>query len=148
MPPSSILPDPFRVEIPQAKLDDLRRRLENVNWPHDFENEDWEYGVAAPYLRELVEYWRDGFDWRAQEDSINAHAHFRTEIDEVPIHFIHERGRGPNPIPIVMSHGWPWTFWDFKDVIGPLVVMEMAEFAELGEHQIVSEAGAPPGRRV
>jgi len=113
-------PESFRVEIPQAKLDDLQRRLGHINWPHDFENDEWEYGVEASYLRELVDYWRDGFDWRSQEDSINAYAHFRTEIDELPIHFIHERGCGPNPIPLIMSHGWPWTFWDLKDVIGPL----------------------------
>jgi pimeloyl-ACP methyl ester carboxylesterase len=112
---------PFHVEIPQLRLDDLKRRLGQVNWPHDFENDDWEFGVPASDLRELVEYWRNDFDWRAQEAKINAWNHFRVEIDGLPIHFIHERGRGPAPIPLILSHGWPWTFWDFKDVIGPLV---------------------------
>lgn len=114
-------PEPFVIDVPQAKLDDLRRRLDQVNWPHDFGNQDWSYGVPLDYLRELVDYWKDGFDWRAQEASMNARAHFRTEIDGLPIHFIHERGRGPNPVPIVMSHGWPWTFWDLEGLISPLV---------------------------
>jgi len=110
----------FRVEIPQAKLDDLQRRLENVNWPHDFENEDWEYGTPLSYLRPLAEEWRDGFDWRAKEAELNQRSHYRVEIDGLPIHFIHERGRGENPIPLILSHGWPWTFYDLWDVIGPL----------------------------
>ncbi len=114
-------PEPFRIAIPQAKLDDLARRLSHVNWPHDFDNEDWSYGVPRSYLEALVATWRDDFDWRAQEAAMNGFAHFRTEIDGVPIHFIHERGRGPNPIPIVLSHGWPWTFWDLKEVIPALV---------------------------
>lgn len=114
-------PEPFVIEIPEAKLDDLRRRLDQVNWPHDFGNADWSYGVPLDYLRELVEYWRDGFDWRAQEAAMNQRPHFKTEIDGLPIHFIHERGRGPDPIPIVMSHGWPWTFWDLESVIPALI---------------------------
>ena len=114
-------PEEFRVEIPQSRLDELHRRLDQTNWPHDFDNEDWEYGVPASYLRELVAYWRAGFDWRAQEAAMNAFSHFRVEIDGLPIHFIHERGRGEGAIPIVLSHGWPWTFWDLHEVIGPLV---------------------------
>ena len=76
-------PEGFRVEIPQARLDELHRRLDQTNWPHDFDNEDWEYGVPASYLREVVAYWRDGFDWRAQEAAMNAFSHFRVEIDAV-----------------------------------------------------------------
>lgn len=116
-----MMPRPFRIEIPQVRLDDLHRRLDQMNWPHDFENEDWSYGVPAGYLRGLVDEWRSGFDWRAQEAAMNAWRHFQVEIDGLPIHFIHERGRGPSPIPLILSHGWPWTFWDLKDVIGPLV---------------------------
>ncbi len=76
--------------------------------------------MPVEWLRELVEYWRTGFDWRAQEERINALPHFRTQIDDVPIHFVHVRGRGPKPLPLVLTHGWPWTFWDFHKVIGPL----------------------------
>lgn len=114
-------PQPFRIEIPQAKLDDLRRRLEGINWPHDFDNEDWAYGVPRAYLEDVVRTWCEDFDWRAHEAEMNRLAHFRTEIDGVPIHFVHERGRGPDPIPIVLTHGWPWTFWDLKDVVPALV---------------------------
>ena len=67
-----------------------------------------------------VAYWQDGFDWRAQEARINQFPQFRADIDGVPIHFIHVRGKGPNPVPILLNHGWPWTFWDMKDVILPL----------------------------
>jgi pimeloyl-ACP methyl ester carboxylesterase len=114
-------PEPFRIDIPQAKLDDLRRRLGHVAWAPDFDNEDWSYGVPADYLRGLVDEWRDGFDWRAKEAEMNAFAHFRVELDGLPIHFLHERGRGERPIPLILSHGWPWTFWDLHELIGPLV---------------------------
>ena len=114
-------PESFRIEIPQTKLDDLHRRLDHVNWPHDFDNDDWSYGVPRAYLEELVAYWRDTFDWREQEAALNELAHYRTEVAGLPIHFVHERGRGPNPTPIILSHGWPWTFWDLKDVIPALV---------------------------
>jgi pimeloyl-ACP methyl ester carboxylesterase len=112
--------EPFRIEIPQARLDDLRRRLQQVHWAHDYANDDWSYGANGDYLRELVEYWLARYDWRAQEKALNSLRHFRTSIDGVPIHFIHERGQGPAPIPLVLTHGWPWTFWDFSRVIGPL----------------------------
>jgi pimeloyl-ACP methyl ester carboxylesterase len=67
-----------------------------------------------------VAYWADGFDWRAQEAALNALPQFRVELDGVPVHFVHVRGKGPRPLPLVLSHGWPWTFWDWKDVVGPL----------------------------
>ena len=113
-------PEAFRIEIPEAKLKDLQRRLGEVNWPLDVENEDWAYGTHGAYLRELVDYWRSGFDWRAQEQAMNAYEHFRVRIEGVPIHFMHVRGKGPNPLPLVLTHGWPWTFWDFHKVVGPL----------------------------
>lgn len=113
-------PTPFVVDIPQARLDALRNRLANVEWPHDFANEDWAYGVPLDYLRGLVDEWRDDFDWRAQEAAMNAWPHFRAEIDGLPIHFIHAKGKGPSPVPLILTHGWPWTFWDFHALIGPL----------------------------
>jgi len=112
--------EPFEVSVPDDVLDDLSRRLELARFPHDIANDDWSYGVNLEYLKEIVEYWRSSYDWRAQEREINSFAHYRTEIDGIPIHFIREPGKGPNPIPIVLSHGWPWTFWDMKDVIRPL----------------------------
>ena len=114
-------PTRFQVDIPESKLEDLKRRLAQVNWPPDFVDESWEYGVPGSYLKKLCAYWREGFDWRAQEAEINQYPHFRVEIDGLPIHFLHERGRGPKAIPLILSHGWPWTFWDLRDVIGPLI---------------------------
>jgi pimeloyl-ACP methyl ester carboxylesterase len=113
-------PQPFRIEIPEEELEDLRRRLRATRWADDVGNEAWTYGVERAWLQEMVEYWAEEFDWRAQEQAMNRHPHFRVEIDGVPIHFIHVRGKGPDPVPIVLTHGWPWTFWDYAKVIGPL----------------------------
>jgi pimeloyl-ACP methyl ester carboxylesterase len=110
----------FTVAIPDNVLDDLRERLARTRFAPDFANADWTFGTEANYLKELVAYWRDRFDWRAVEREMNGYAHYRTTIDGMPIHFIHEPGKGPKPIPIIMSHGWPWTFWDLHKVIRPL----------------------------
>lgn len=111
---------PFTVNIEESELDDLKDRLSRTSYPHELDNADWKYGTNTGYLKELVEYWLGEYDWRAVEEEINARPNFLTEIDGMPIHFIHERGKGPKPIPLILSHGWPWTFWDFRDVIGPL----------------------------
>ena len=110
----------FEIEIPATRLADLRHRLDRVRYPHDYANDDWAYGVNGKYLRELVDYWRTGYDWRAQERAINSFEHYRTRIDDVPVHFLRAAGRGPAPIPIILSHGWPWTFWDLHAVVEPL----------------------------
>jgi pimeloyl-ACP methyl ester carboxylesterase len=119
--------EPFKIDVPQSEIDALRTRLANTRWAPELDNLDWSYGVNGTYLRELVTYWQDGFDWRAQEAHINSFPQFRAVIDGVAIHFIHVRGTGPNPVPIVLNHGWPWTFWDFKDII-----MELADPAAHG----------------
>lgn len=113
-------PQPFAINIEQAALDDLRDRLRRTRWPADVDNSDWGYGVNAEYLKPLVEYWAEGYDWRAQEREMNHYPHFRVTLDEVPIHFLRAPGKGPRPIPLILTHGWPWTFWDYRDVIGPL----------------------------
>ncbi|GGC22807.1 epoxide hydrolase [Novosphingobium marinum] len=113
-------PQPFRIEIPQAALDDVAQRLERARLPHDYANEDWSYGTPTSYLRELVDYWRDEYDWRTQEKAINRFDHYRVEVDGLPIHFIRAPGKGLAPRPLILSHGWPWTFWDMHEVIGPL----------------------------
>ncbi|HZJ68045.1 MAG TPA: epoxide hydrolase [Kofleriaceae bacterium] len=110
----------FRIAIPDDDLDDLAARLARVRWPVEVANDDWRYGASGAYLRALVEHWRERFDWRAQERAMNELPHFRTAIDGVPIHFLHVRGKGPRPVPILLGHGWPWTFWDFHKIIGPL----------------------------
>jgi pimeloyl-ACP methyl ester carboxylesterase len=110
----------FKVETEQAVLDDLRERLHRTRLAPDFANDDWRYGTNLAYLKQLIEYWRDRFDWRRVEREINSFAHYKTAIEGIPIHFIHEPGKGPRPIPLILTHGWPWTFWDFHKVIGPL----------------------------
>jgi pimeloyl-ACP methyl ester carboxylesterase len=110
----------FTISIPDAVLADLKDRLARTRYAPDFANDGWAYGTEAGYLRELVDYWRQDFDWRRVEADINRYAHYRTTVDGVPLHFIHERGKGPKPMPLVLSHGWPWTFWDFNKIIGPL----------------------------
>ena len=110
----------FEIKVGQEKLDDLIRRLKNTNFPNDFNNDDWGFGTNASYLRELRDYWLTQYDWRQQEIRMNSYDHFKTIIDDVPIHFIHKKGIGPNPKPLLLSHGWPWTFWDFHKIIGPL----------------------------
>lgn len=111
---------PFAVSVSDARLRDLQQRLDRTHFPDDYANEGWEYGVNADYLRDLVDYWRNGYDWRAEERRINAFSHYRVQIDGIHIHFIRAPGHGPAPMPIILSHGWPWTFWDLHAVIGPL----------------------------
>jgi pimeloyl-ACP methyl ester carboxylesterase len=112
--------EPFRIEIPEARLADLRERLRRTRWAPDFGNDDWRYGTNGAYLRGLTDHWLERYDWREHERAMNAYPHFLTRIDGIPIHFLHVRGRGPRPIPLILTHGWPWTFWDFRQVIGPL----------------------------
>ena len=112
--------EPFRIAIPDEDLDDLAARLARVRWPVEVANDDWRYGVSGAYLRALVDHWRHGYDWRAHERAMNELPQFRTAIEGVPIHFVHARGVGPRPMPILLGHGWPWTFWDFHKIIGPL----------------------------
>ncbi|WP_433345188.1 epoxide hydrolase family protein [Microtetraspora malaysiensis] len=112
--------EPAPIHVPDEVLADLRRRLELTRLPDDTGNDDWRYGVNAAYLRELVDYWRDGYDWRAAEAEINAHEHYHVEVDGVPVHFMRKPGVGPAPTPLILTHGWPWTFWHWSKVIGPL----------------------------
>jgi pimeloyl-ACP methyl ester carboxylesterase len=117
--PTSV-PEPFTIRIEDAVLSDLDRRLAQARLPADFANDDWRYGTNGAYLAELVRYWRAEYDWRGQESAMMAFAHFRATIGGLPIHFIHERAGRPDAIPLVLSHGWPWTFWDLHKVIRPL----------------------------
>jgi pimeloyl-ACP methyl ester carboxylesterase len=112
--------EPFLISVPEVTLTDLARRQRATRWPADLDNDNWIYGVDKSYLMELAEFWADGFDWRQQEQQINAYPQYRTVLDGVPVHFIHQRGTGPAPIPLVLTHGWPWTFWFWSKVIRPL----------------------------
>src|SRR5258708_6148832 len=108
---------PFKLEVPQALLEDLKSRLAHTRWPDEMDGEGWEYGTDLGYLKALTDYWQHSYDWRKQETEINQFAQFRTEIDGRGIHFIHERGKGPNPIPIMLLHGWPDSFYRFYKII-------------------------------
>ena len=108
---------PFTIAVEDSVLEDLRQRLADTRWPDEIPNTGWDYGSNLTYLKELVEYWRTGFDWRAQEAKLNAFSHFKSEVDGLDIHFIHERGRGPNPMPLVITHGWPSCFFEMTKII-------------------------------
>lgn len=111
---------PFRIDIPQAQLDDLFARLASTRWPDELPGVGWSRGVPLGYLKELAEYWRITFDWRAQEAALNAVPQFMTTIDGQNIHFMHVRSPEPEAMPLVLLHGWPCGIVDFLDVIGPL----------------------------
>ena len=113
-------PELFTIDVPQAVLDDLAERLRRTRWPVDYANDDWRYGTNRAYLEELVDHWLNRYDWRVHEAAMNAFANYKVTLDGVPIHFVHEKGKGPNPIPLILTHGWPWTFWDFNQTIRPL----------------------------
>jgi microsomal epoxide hydrolase len=111
---------PFKIEVPQPTLDDLQLRLANTRWPDEIEGADWEYGTNLGYLKELVAYWQSSYDWHKQEAYLNQFAHFKANLDDLNIHFIHERGKGPKPLPLILTHGWPDSFLRYLKLIGPL----------------------------
>ena len=108
---------PFKIHVPEDVLEDLRHRLARTRWPDEIPDTGWEYGANMAYMKELAEYWRTGFNWRAQEEALNTFAHFRADIDGLGIHFIHERGKGPDPLPIIVTHGWPGLFLEELNII-------------------------------
>ena len=108
---------PFTIAVPQATLDDLRERLARTRWPDEAENTGWNYGTNLGYLKELVDYWQHSYDWRAQEAKLNQFAQFRADIDGQSIHFLHMRGKGPNPTPLLLIHGYPDSFYRYHKII-------------------------------
>ncbi len=108
---------PFRIDVPEAEIADLKARLAGTRWPDEIAGSRWDYGVDLGYMKELVDYWRDGFDWRAQERALNRFPQFKTAIDGLDIHFIHVRGKGPSPKPLLLTHGWPSSFAEFTKII-------------------------------
>jgi pimeloyl-ACP methyl ester carboxylesterase len=108
---------PYTINVSQDVLDDLQKRLKRTRWPDQVEGAEWSYGTNLDYLKELIAYWQNGFDWRKQEAELNQFANFTADIDGVNIHFIHERGKGPNPKPLLLLHGWPDSFYRFYKLI-------------------------------
>ncbi|MGW4966824.1 epoxide hydrolase family protein [Nonomuraea sp. NPDC004186] len=108
---------PFRIDIPQADLDDLNDRLARTRWSRQLPGEGWSRGVPAAHLEELAAYWRDGYDWRRHEARLNGFPQFMTEIDGQDIHFLHVRSAEPDALPLILTHGWPNSFVEFADLI-------------------------------
>ena len=110
-------PQPFTVNVPEATLADLRERLARVRWADAPPDAGWQFGTDLAYLQELVAYWRDRYDWRAYEARLNAFAHYTVPLAGIALHFIHQPGVGPHPLPLLLSHGWPGSVWEFHKVI-------------------------------
>jgi microsomal epoxide hydrolase len=111
-------PRPFRVHIGQEVLDDLRARLARTRWPDEPAGlAPWQAGTSLPYMQQLVEHWTTRFDWRAHEERLNALRHFKVDVHGIDLHFIHEPGQGPAPMPLLLSHGWPGSVLEFQRLI-------------------------------
>jgi pimeloyl-ACP methyl ester carboxylesterase len=108
---------PFEVTVPEEALIDLGERLARTRWPDEVEGAGWAYGAPVGFMSELVAYWREAFDWRAQERRINAFGNYRAEVGDLGIHFVHERGRGPDPLPLLVLHGWPSSFVEMLELV-------------------------------
>lgn len=111
---------PFTISVPDDVLVDLRRRLKATRWPDEVPSSGWQYGTNLSYVRELVAYWANGFDWRLQETALNRFPQYRLEESDLTLHYLHVPGVGPAPLPLLLVHGWPGSFVEFRKVIGPL----------------------------
>jgi pimeloyl-ACP methyl ester carboxylesterase len=112
--------EPFRLAIPQVALDDLRARLDRTRWPDELPGVGWAYGVPLDYLRGLADYWRNCYDWRTAEASLNEWPQFTTTIDGATVHFAHIRSPEAGATPLIVTHGWPGSIVEFADIAGPL----------------------------
>ena len=111
-------PRPFTLRVSDTVLSDLQARLDRVRWPDQPPHGDpWQFGTNLAYLQELVQYWKSGFDWRAQEARLNAFPQFIAPAGGIDVHFIRVEGKGPNPMPLLLSHGWPGSVWEFNTII-------------------------------
>ncbi len=113
--------EPYRLDVPQAVLDDLKERLQRTRWPDEIPGGAWRYGSELAFMRRLVDHWLDRFDWREQEAKLNAFEQFRVALGGIDLHFIHQRGVGPDPLPLLLVHGWPGSVWEFHELIPRLV---------------------------
>lgn len=109
--------EPYTLNIHPVILEDLQERLLDTRWPIAYTNTDWNYGVNIDYMKALINHWLHNYNWRKHEEELNNFKHFKAEVDGVNIHFIHEKGKGPNPKPLILTHGWPDSFYRFHKVI-------------------------------
>ena len=115
---SAVTPSPFTLRVADGVLDDLRERLARTRWPDEARDQQpWLAGTSVDYMKNLVEHWRTGFDWRAQEAELNCFQQFTVPLAGIDVHFIHEQGKGPNPLPLLLSHGWPGSVFEFRRLI-------------------------------
>jgi pimeloyl-ACP methyl ester carboxylesterase len=111
---------PFKIQVPNSVLTDLKQRLSQARFADELQDVEWDYGTNLVYLKRLVDYWRDKYDWRAQEKKLNELDQFKTTIDGVDIHFVHQRSKNPNAMPLLLLNGWPSSIVEYMKVIGPL----------------------------
>ena len=111
---------PFQIEVPDETLELIRSQVASYAWHEMPDDGGWAYGTNLEYMKELCAYWLDEFDWRIQEASINRFAHFIASVEGIDLHFIHEKGSGPAPLPLIVSHGWPGSIVEFLEIIEPL----------------------------
>lgn len=121
---------PFHIQVAEEILIDLRERLARTRWPDELPDAGRDYGTNRAYLQQLVTYWREQYDWRAQERLLNTFPQFQTEVDGIRLHFVHTKGQGTHPLPLLISHGWPGSFFEMYKIIGPLTGV----FPEFREH--------------
>ncbi|SCX84745.1 epoxide hydrolase family protein [Desulfoluna spongiiphila] len=111
---------PFTIDIPEQTLEQIRRRVADFPWQDMTQDEGWDHGTNLDYMKELCAYWLESYDWRAHEQKMNAFDHFKAEVDGIEMHYIFEKGSGDNPMPLLISHGWPGSFVESLDIIEKL----------------------------
>ena len=105
---------PFRVNIPQLKIDHIIKRVREAEWPDRLDADDWRYGANWDYMRSLAKYWVEQFDWRKAEANLNRYPQFLARVGDYDIHFYHVKGRGPKPVPLILTHGWPGSVFELS----------------------------------
>ncbi len=111
------IPTPFTLTVPEQAVADLKARLAMTRFPDQAPDAPWAYGTDLAYMKDLVAYWKDGFDWRAQEAALNAYPQFKLRTADVDLHYLHVPGKGPSPMPLLLMHGWPGSVFEFLDII-------------------------------
>jgi epoxide hydrolase len=110
----------FRVDVPQATIDRILSRVREAQFPDRLDGNDWRYGTDWDYMKALADYWAEGYDWRKAEANLNRYPQFVARVNDYDIHFYHVKGRGPKPMPLILTHGWPGSVFEFLEAIGPL----------------------------
>jgi len=136
-------PRPFRVAVPNAAIQRILRRVRETRLPDRLDGNDWRYGVDWDYMKALVQYWTTTFDWRKSEANLNRYPQFMARVEDYDVHFYHVKGRGPKPVPLILSHGWPGSVFEFLEAIGPLT--DPARFGGAAEDAFDVVVNSLPG---